>query len=630
MFKRTKTSKVIIMTLAAMMIGGAFIGCGSSSAAGNKTMTTEERIKSDIPSDIKATLDGEKAEGGSITILGGFNSAETINGNPYDTAGPNWDLVPFLYDYLADFDPFPERTFRPSLLESYTFENKVLNMKLKDGLKWSDGTVLDADDVLTNTYMRVGKSSIWKYIDKMEKLSNTEIKITFNSTPDLLLNLFFASSIMAPDHIYGELAKELKEIADKERILDPNTGHYTYSQETMKKVNDINTRTISNKPPISEGVYSGAFRVEKVTSDQAILKANEHYRFKASISEVIVQKPGSGEAGSLARMDGTFDVDGGELTPDQHEQILKKYNDNMRIYYAPIMEQWSIMVNSSKAPLDKPQVRQALSYALDRDVLIGVANPGFWMGDLKNSGVTPSIQKSYTDQSFLDSLTTYDHNVEKADELLKSIGWTKNNENKWVDENGEVARIEFASEGVNLIVEAASQMLNDYGFTVDFKPMDGSTYWEYVNKANHGLAFGQIGNSTTYAHPWESYNDIFKSYPNRIGLTYDKDNGEELILELPSTGEKINVTQTLDELFNATSKEVTKELTEKLMKLGNELSLVIPVGEKSTPIKLYNNNLSVADANQGELLQREFWFGTTPQILNKMLHQDKIWLTKEK
>lgn len=630
MFKRTKTSKVVALILATTITGALFIGCGgessNNSASEKRPQTTADMISTQKPSDLPARIEGEKAEGGSITVLGGFNSAETINGNPYDSAGPNWDLVPFLYDYLADYNPFPEKSFKPSLLESYTFENKVLTMKLKPDLKWSDGTPLDADDILCNTYMRVGKSSIWKYIETVEKLSDKDIKITFNSTPELLLNLFFSSAIIAPDHIFGEFAKELKEISENERILDEKTGYYTFSEETLKKINDMNTRIIKNKPPISEGVYSGAYTVEKVTSDKAILKENKHYRIDSNIDEVIIQQPGSGEAGALARIDGTFDVDGGGLSPDQHKEILKRYEGKLRVFYSPGMEQLSIMINSSKKPLDKVEVRKAISYVIDRDILVSVGDPGFWPGDIKNSGVLENLQERFADKSFLDSLTKYDVNTEKADELLTSIGWTRNKEGKWVDENGELVVLEFAAEGISLLVEAASDMLTEYGITTEFKPMDSSTYWEYVNAGKHDLAYGFLGSCTTFSHPWESYNDLYNSYPHRLGIK--KEDGQDLFLEVPSTGEKINVTQTIDKLFNSNDKETTEELTETMMQLTNESCFFIPVVEKSTAIKIYNDKLSLSDAEQGELLQKDFWYGSTPQILNKMLHQGKLWLVK--
>ena len=152
--------KFATLALAAGMLLTAFTGCGNSggSAADQNTTLSNEDFK----------LEGEAVKSDKVlTTLVDIQPPPAFNGNPYDTAGLNWSVQPLMFDYLAEFSPFPEKTFKPALLESYELDHTTLTMKLKEGLKWSDGTPLTADDVLTNYLVNVGKSTVWTYAESI-------------------------------------------------------------------------------------------------------------------------------------------------------------------------------------------------------------------------------------------------------------------------------------------------------------------------------------------------------------------------------------------------------------------------------------------------------------------------------
>ncbi|TIV69575.1 MAG: ABC transporter substrate-binding protein, partial [Mesorhizobium sp.] len=72
-----------------------------------------------------------------------------------------------------------------------------------------------------------------------------------------------------------------------------------------------------------------------------------------------------------------------------------------------------LAINNKKPPLDKLQVRQAISFALDRKAIIDGASAGI------GSHMSPA-NKDYVDLTGL-----YPHNVDKAKELLKEAGLEK-------------------------------------------------------------------------------------------------------------------------------------------------------------------------------------------------------------
>ena len=105
--------------------------------------------------------------------------------------------------------------FEPLLAKSWTRQSPtVIEIDLKDDVKWHDGQAFDADDVvytfnwLTDPKTRIQFKPNWSWIDKVEKLGPTKVRLTAKKpTPFDLLNLAVMSPIM-PEHAHGALANK--------------------------------------------------------------------------------------------------------------------------------------------------------------------------------------------------------------------------------------------------------------------------------------------------------------------------------------------------------------------------------------------------------------------------------------
>ncbi len=96
----------------------------------------------------------------------------------------------------------------------------------------------------------------------------------------------------------------------------------------------------------------------------------------------------------------------------------------------------------------------------------------------------------------------------------------------------------------------------------------------------------------------------------------------------PTTGKEYNVTNMLNELFNATDPSDTKKLTEEFMVLANDLCAYIPVIEKTSPLRIYDPKLSLADAELNTVQQNYYYYGNINSIIAKLLKEDMIYFTK--
>ena len=110
--------------------------------------------------------------------------------------------------------------FEPLLAKSWTRTSPTtIEMDLRDDVKWHDGQVFDADDVVyTFNWLIDPKSKVfykpqWSWIDKIEKLGPYKVRLTAKQpTPFDLLNLAVLSPIM-PEHAHGAVANKADFVA---------------------------------------------------------------------------------------------------------------------------------------------------------------------------------------------------------------------------------------------------------------------------------------------------------------------------------------------------------------------------------------------------------------------------------
>lgn len=625
------TKRVLALLLAAMMTVGMLAGCASQeSEAQAPEETAVQPNLAGVDNDLTMEAEGEVDTSKVLTTLIDCDATPAFNGNPYDeTAGINWSIQPFMYDYLAFFSPMPERTFKNSLMESYTYEDLVMTIKLLPDLKWSDGSALNADDVLTNFYCDLTATTLWNYMEKIEKVDDLTIRMTFCQDSPLLLNLVVRNPIRTPDEIYGKWAEQYKDVAENMRVYDEESKTMKFTDEGNEKNAAIKQDLLSFKPAPDEVVCSGPYVIDKYNTSEILFKANPEYRQEMLIPTIRGLRPGDSQAFATALLGNEYTIENGGLNLDMSAQIDAKYADTMRKIFVPELSQIGYTMNVQAYPLDKPEVRKAISMAIDRNSLLAVAEPGSFSGSLQNSGLLPSLEGTYADQSFVDTLTKYEYNPDEAAKLLESIGWTKQG-NMWVDEKGESPVISIATisswPSFMMTGEAMSQMLADFGFNIDFKPMEFGLWNDFTRADEKMICCTFVAQAPTYAHPWECFNDLFVAN-TRTG--WEKlEPGQDRIFTDPVDGKEYNVTEMLRKMFTTYDDAELKDLTQQLMKLSNDLCGFISVLEKGAPVRIYDPKLHLSEAEMNALQTSYYYFGDLNVMLAKMLHDNQIYFTK--
>ncbi|RUU49869.1 ABC transporter substrate-binding protein, partial [Mesorhizobium sp. M7A.T.Ca.TU.009.01.1.1] len=130
-----------------------------------------------------------------------------------------------------------------------------------------------------------------------------------------------------------------------------------------------------------------------------------------------------------------------------------------------------LSINNKKPPFDKLQVRQAISYALDRKAIIDGASAG--LGQPIGSHMSPA------NKDYVDLTGRYPHDVAKAKELLKEAGL----------ENGFKATLKLPPPAyARLGGEIIASQLRDVGIDLEIIPVEWAQWLDQVfTKKNYDL-----------------------------------------------------------------------------------------------------------------------------------------------
>jgi peptide/nickel transport system substrate-binding protein len=145
----------------------------------------------------------------------------------------------------------------------------------------------------------------------------------------------------------------------------------------------------------------------------------------------------------------------------------------------------ALWFNTTKDPLNDPNVRKALAYATNRDTIVeslfGTVQPGI---KAINGFVTPGNKQWYTDP-----FKIYTQNQSKVDELMKASGYAKGADGIWA-KGGKPVSLAISTTAGNKRRELTEQLLQSQWKTAGF----GLTF----NNTKAGTLFGEWGPKGVY------------------------------------------------------------------------------------------------------------------------------------
>ncbi|MQY16448.1 Oligopeptide-binding protein AppA [Streptomyces sp. RB5] len=410
------------------------------------------------------------------------------------TAFQSVQTLGLVYDTLVDTDDSGELV--PGLAEKWQVapDGKAVELTLREGVKFHDGTPFTAADAKATLERNMAKetgSVVGSY------LANITAVEADGATLTLTLKQPDASLLTA----------------------------LTYTGNAMLAKKDIDAGTVGKKPN-----GTGPFRWRKWKQNQRLeLAANSAYFAGAPKVSTVEFRVIPDEASIASGMQaGSFDL--GILSdPAVAKQVT---GAKAAVTAQPTLAYHVLQLNARKGPLAKPEARQAIACAVDRQEIADAV----YFGQAKVTGPITSPAYPYDPTA---ALPCEPGDTAAAKALLKKAGYPDGFELKTITMTGEYS----TSTNIAQVLQA---QLKKIGVTLELERQQTNVYVDNWMKGKFDAAVALNGGSVD---PYLIYNRYFtKGASLTVPAGYDSPRLDELLAAANLTTDKTDRTARFDDL----------------------------------------------------------------------------------
>ncbi len=474
-----------------------------------------------------------------------------------------------------------------------------ITWKLKQGLKWQDGTPFTADDVIftwqyaTDPATAATTSQSFSDIQTIDKIDDTTVKITWKQPTATPFVAFVGPlGMILPKHVF-EAHKGAKAAEAPPNLAPVAIGPYKVKEF---KPGDVVTYEINEnfwdpeKPCFAEVNFKGGGDATSAAR-AAVETGDVDYAWNLQVpADVLSGLAASGKGEVISAVSGNL------------ERLLLNRTDPS----ASLGDARGEPVDKGGKPhpfLSDLKVRQALALAIDRESLTKIYGGKAIAGEATCNVITaPPALVSTTDNGLCE------FNLEKANALLDEAGWKKGSDG--IREKGGVKMKIVYQTTVNAVRQAEQQIVKEgwtqLGVDVELKTIDAGVFFssDVANPDTAAKFFADVemftnGPSQTddinYVRSWICEEIKTKAEEWR-GNNYERYCSEEY-----------------DAVVEALAKELDPQKRIELFKKANDILVrdvvVIPLVARNFPVAGKSKALKGVQANpwDGDLYNAMNW-----------------------
>jgi peptide/nickel transport system substrate-binding protein len=198
-------------------------------------------------------------------------------------------------------------------------------------------------------------------------------------------------------------------------------------------------------------------------------------------------------------------------------------------------------------------------------------------GTVYMAGLADASVPLLMNQEEIDQLDHYDYDTERAEELMTTAGFTRNDDGKWVDADGNTISSEFMfpaeyADFAGMAQNAVEQM-NAFGFDITTRAVPAQQAPEDIRNGDFELSVWSWSTGSPFAAR-QFFGPIQRF--NYVGLP-EGQQGMNFPMEFEWNGEAINLAQMIKDTSAGLDLEAQRELTGKVALIINQLMPYVPL-----------------------------------------------------
>ena len=336
------------------------------------------------------------------------------------------------------------------LATGYSWSNggKTLTLAIRPGVKWNDGKPFSASDVAFTFNMirtATGLQTDGTPVPVSATTpSPTQAVLTFSQAE--YANLFLiGQTFIVPQHIWSK----------------------------------VNPATFADPNPVG----TGPFMLDKFSPQGFTLKKNPNYWNSRAVHVPEISYPSYTQNFNIVNplASGQIDYAGNDIANVQNVYLAKSSDNHTWFPQAPYLTAnnvVSLFFNVTKAPLNDPAVRRAVSYGINRQQLSSQGETGYELPETSTSGLLLPGANSFLTSSLADNLPSTGDPA-KVSSILTADGWKKVN-GKWT-KNSKTISFKIADpipySDYYLDAQDIAKQLSSLGFNVTVDGIGDPTVW---------------------------------------------------------------------------------------------------------------------------------------------------------
>lgn len=491
--------------------------------------------------------------------------------NSFATQGLN-DNLGILYRPMVELTPayylWASGTYEGFLAEEWGFteDNTAFWFKLKEGLLWSNGDPITADDVV-NTYA-IGRLLGWSqftYINAVEKVDDLTTRFVFSGEPSRLAErLILKESIVASAN-YGELATKALEVIASGATKDDESW-----KNVVAEINSFRPTELIASGPFTYGLsdVGDAFMTLKWQPNSIFSNSVKFGEIKLWAGETEVTAP-LVLSSELAHSTNVY-------PPATIDSFV---NAGIRITESPRGYGPALLFQHDTYPFNIKEVRQAMAYAINREQSAFLTNGIGATGTIYMSGLLDSMAPNMLPTDVLDTLNRYQYDLEAGAALMEQAGFTLNADGKWADAEGKTISVEYTFPAdfadFSAAAQDATQQLNDFGFDITPRALPWQEAAAAIRAGDFQLSVWSWGSGSPFATtqffgPTRRFNYVALA---------DGQKGMNFPMEFEWNGEQIDLNALILGVSVGLDTEAQAQRAGKVAQILNDMMPFIPLNE---------------------------------------------------